>query len=369
MTLEAHIESERRIAEEAAFWLQTLQSEDLTPDQSAELVEWLCESPGHVSALFRICSLQRDLARFSQWRQIAPLHATPSRIMRLVPRRNASRPPPQVARAAGPARMDGHWHGPARRALLAAGLAALCVAGWLLVAPPGQREFTTQTGERREITLTDGSVMDLSPDTEVAVRYRPRERLIELEHGDGLFHVAKNRDRPFIVESASTRVRAVGTVFRVRRTTRNVCVTVVEGLVAVSEEPRGWHSINPLRPTLPLLSLAANEQVSIDLAGGVSPVHLVEVTTTGSAPGVNQLLFQDQTVADIARRFNLHNRVQIEITDSALAARHISGIFRADDPQSFVAFLQVAADVQVSQRDPTHILLGPRLASNSSPSH
>ncbi len=356
MTLEYDIESERRIAERAAFWLLTLQSEDLTPEQRAELVEWLCESSRHVSALFRACRLQRDLARFSSWRQIAPLLAAPpSRIMRLVPRRSASAPPPRAHRG--------------RTAALAAGLAAACVAAWLLIAPPGQREFATQAGERREITLADGSVMDLSPYTNVAVRYRTHERLIDLEHGEALFHVAKNRDRPFIVESANTRVRAVGTVFRVRRTPRNVCVTVVEGLVAVSEAPRGWHSITPLRPTLPLLSLAANEEVSVNLAGVVSPVRWVEATKSGAAPAANQLLFQDQTVADIARRFNLQNRIQIEISDPALAARRISGIFRADDPQSFVAFLQVAADVNVSQRDPTHILLGPRLDSNSGPAH
>ena len=356
MTLESDIEHERRIAEQAAFWLLTLQSEDLTPEQRAELVEWLCESSRHVSALFRVCRLQRDLSRFGKWPQIAPLNAAPpSRIMRLVPRRSAGGPTPRARRG--------------RAAALAAGLAASCVAAWLLVAPPGQREFSTQPGERREITLADGSIMDLSPDTDVAVRYRTHARLVDLEHGEALFHVAKNRDRPFIVESARTRVRAVGTVFRVQRTTRNVCVTVVEGLVAVSEEPRGWHSILPLRPTPPLLSLAANEEVSINLAGAVSPVHWVEATTNGPAPAANQLLFQDQTVADIVRRFNLRNPIQIEISDPALAARRISGIFRADDPQSFVAFLQVAADVQVSRRDPTHILLGPPPGSNSSPSH
>jgi transmembrane sensor len=357
MTLESDIESERRIAEQAAFWLLTLQAEELTPEQRADLVKWLCESSRHVSALFRVCQLQRDLSHFGKWRRIAPLHAAPpSRIMRLVPRRSASGPLPR-GRTGG------------RAAVLAVALAASCVAAWLLIAPPGQRQFGTQAGERREITLADGSVMDLSPDTAVAVRYRTHARLIDLERGEALFHVAKNRDRPFIVASASTRVRAVGTVFRVQRTTSNVRVTVVEGLVAVSEEPRGWHSITPLRPSLPLLSLSANEEVSINLAGVVSPVHWVEATTAGAAPGANQLLFQDQTVADIARRFNLHNQVKIEISDPVLAARRISGIFRADDPQSFVAFLQVAADVQVSQLDPTHVLLGPHIDSNTSPSH
>ena len=357
--------SERRIAEQAAFWLLTLQSEDLTPDQSAELVEWLCESPGHVSASFRICSLQRDLARFSQWRQIAPLHATPSRIMRLDPRRTPRCP---LCRRRGPGAL------PAWTATGTAPLAERCWRqslprcawrdGFSLV-PALAGDWTPTNGERRR--LTDGSVGSLGPDTEDAVQAAPPKLIEQLK--PPAMGAPDGEESRWLVAGIRDAGAGCGPVLGSQRARADVCVTVVEGLVAVSEEPRGWHSINPLRPTLPLLSLAANEQVSIDLAGGVSQVHLVEATTTGSAPGVNQLLFQDQTVADIARRFNLHNRVQIEITDSALAARHISGIFRADDPQSFVAFLQVAADVQVSQRDPTHILLGPRLASNSSPSH
>jgi transmembrane sensor len=335
-------DSDRRIAERAAEWLLTLQSEDLTPQQRAELVEWLCESPQHVAALFRTCKVQRDLARFAKWWQIVPMTRTePSKIMRLVPKQSVT-----------PSLAGRRW---GRAAAFAASIVIACYAGWSGLARVGHQEFSTQAGERREITLADGSVMDLSPDTDVAVRYRAHERLLTLAHGNAIFHVAKDRSRPFIVTAARTRVRAVGTIFSVERTVRHVCVAVVEGVVAVSEEPQAWHrSLGPAPPS-PLLSLAANEQVSINTSGIISPVRW----TNASAASGNRLTFEDQTVAAVARRFNSHNRMQIEISDSSLAARRISGTFPTDDPQSFVAFLQVAADVQVSQRDSTHILLGP----------
>jgi ferric-dicitrate binding protein FerR (iron transport regulator) len=111
------------------------------------------------------------------------------------------------------------------------------------------------------------------------------------------------------------------------------------------------------------LSLAANEQVSINISGIMSPVQWTNV----SAVSANRLTFDNQTVGDVARLFNSRNRLQIEISDPSLAARRISGIFPTDDPRSFVAFLQVAADVQVSQRDSTHILLGPQDNGTQSP--
>jgi transmembrane sensor len=352
MTAAAETDTHRRIAEQAAGWLLTLQADELTPQQRAELVEWLCESPQHVAALFRICELQRDLSRFGKWRQVAPLSRTaPPKIMRLVPKRAVA--PPVAGR---------HWR---RAAALAGSVAFLCIAAWLGFARLGHQEFSTQAGERREITLADGSVMDLAPATDVLVRYRTHERLLTLEQGEATFHVAKNRSRPFIVEAARTSVRAVGTIFKVERTVRHVCVAVVEGVVAVSEEPRTWHrGVGSARP-LPLLSLAANEQVSINISGIISPVRWTNANVV-SAASANRLTFDNQTVAEVARLFNSRNRMQIEISDPSLAARHISGIFPTDDPQSFVAFLQVAADVQVSQPDSTHILLGP--AGNGAPS-
>ena len=98
----------------------------------------------------------------------------------------------------------------------------------------------------------------------------------------------------------------------------------------------------------------------------MSPVHWTNVSAV-NGPGANRLTFDNQTVAEVARLFNSRNRTQIEISDPSLAARRISGIFPTDDPQSFVAFLQVAADVQVSQRDSTHILLGPRVTARRAP--
>jgi transmembrane sensor len=46
---------------------------------------------------------------------------------------------------------------------------------------------------------------------------KPGLRQVKLDRGEAWFQVAKDPQRPFVVESGPVRVRAVGTAFSVRR--------------------------------------------------------------------------------------------------------------------------------------------------------
>ena len=353
MTNDTQVESRRRIADQAALWLLTLQSEELAEAQRAEFVDWLRASPLHISELLWACQVQRNLAAWKGWQHIAPLDDTRSdKVVVLLESLHVGR-------------LRRTWYHRLRGGLLlAAGVAAVCLLGVFLFTWLGPTVLTTQLGERREVTLADGSVVDLAPGSELVVRYHSHERLVALSHGEALFHVAKNPNRPFIVQAAATRVRAVGTVFNVERGDRGVSVTVVEGRVAVSQQPVTHTSNSATEPGATALSLGADEQVSISPAGRATPVRKVQSEAEiGWASG--QLVFENETVAEIARRFNLYNRTQIQVLDTDLAAQRISGMFRASDPGSFVAFVRLVTGAKVAQRDSEHITLGSQSQNNS----
>jgi transmembrane sensor len=346
MTSDAQIESRRRVADQAALWLLTLQSEVLSQAQRVELVDWLRASPLHIAELLWACQVQRNLAAWKGWQHIAPLaDARPDKVVRLLERLQVGRPHRSWIQ-----RMRGGL-------LLASAVAAACLLGVLISTWLGPTVLTTQLGERREMTLADGSVVDLAPGSELVVRYHAHERLVALNHGEALFHVAKIPSRPFIVQAALTRVRAVGTVFNVERGDRGVSVTVVEGRVAVSQQPATHAPNSATESGANALSLGANEQVSISPAGRATPVRKVQSEAeVGWASG--QLVFENESVAQIARRFNLYNRVQIEVLDADLGAQRISGMFRASDPASFVAFVRLVTGAKVAERGSEHITLG-----------
>ena len=98
--------------------------------------------------------------------------------------------------------------------LLSAGAATF--AGYR--SSPYSADLATRTGQRRLVTLSDGSRLELNTDTRVDIAYGPQERLIILNQGEILLTTAADRpsSRPLSVETPHGRILALGTRFDVR---------------------------------------------------------------------------------------------------------------------------------------------------------
>jgi transmembrane sensor len=358
--MSGYSQKERRLqaAEQAANWLLTLQSADVSDTQRAEFIDWLRESPLHVAELLHACRLQRDLSGFSKWNEIQAQDWQEAQVVSLPPRVRGS--PVSMAR-----RFMGQ-----RAIVAAASVAVIAALSAVIVVHLEQTVIGTQWGERREVTLADGSIVELAPDSEVRVRLKPAVRLVSLDRGEALFHVAKNSKRPFIVTAENTSVRAVGTAFDVARRRGGVAVTVVEGRVSVTTETSPAPSAVATGSLVPktgtqltaapiALSLEADQQVVISSStGDATPVRQVQ-SEAEVAWVTDQLNFDNEPVAEVATRFNRYNRTQIKVNDQTLAARRVSGSFRANDPESFVAFIRSVAGATVAHKDTDVIVLGP----------
>lgn len=335
--------AERRelAAQQATEWL-LVPPEELSPQQRAELVDWLRESPVHIAEMLRVSRVHAALLAYRGWEGHAPDGAASTG--EVIAFRGRA---PVARHDGGSVRAGRRWAMWASAAML-----ALVVAGsaWLMQTW-GRQTLQTLPGERRELTLADGSVANLAPATELEVRFDGGERNLSLLRGEVFFHVRKDPQRPFIVAVDGMRVRAVGTAFSVRRDEQGVVVTVLEGRVSVTgAPPRAAKSASASPPAAVLLG--ANEQLHMAEHGAADPVRQVDATME-LAWASGELAFDDQPVDEVARRFNAYNRVQIVIDDPQLAARRVTGVFRASDPESFAGFLQSvagAASVRVDDR-------------------
>ncbi len=339
MSIRRSDQQRRLAAEQAAEWLMALQAGKLSAKERSEFVDWLRESPVHVAEMLRVSRVDQALGDYTRWSDIVVAQGSDDDTVVAL----GDFTPAPLRRKPNLAAVI-PWAS-------AAGLAALAILGAWLFLNHDQSVIRTQAGERRELTLADGSVVDVAPSSELSVRFEDKERLVKLTRGQAFFHVAKNANRPFIVDAGDTRVRAVGTAFDVARSAFAVTVTVVEGRVAVIREPSSAVEAVGSKAHQPAeLLLGANEQVVVTSSAPEAPVRTVNSAAEVAWTNGN-LVFNDETVAEVVRRFNLYNNAQIKILDQALSTRRVSGVFEATDPESFIAFVRSTTSDESGEHD------------------
>jgi transmembrane sensor len=128
-----------------------------------------------------------------------------------------------------------------RRALAAlAGVGLLGSLGWLgrhEILPDVLMAWTagyrTGTGEQRDLRLADGSRVWLNTASAIDIDFNAHERRIALVAGEIFIDTAHDAKRPFLVDTAQGRLRALGTRFNVRREGGELHLTVYEGGVEI----------------------------------------------------------------------------------------------------------------------------------------
>jgi transmembrane sensor len=94
--------------------------------------------------------------------------------------------------------------------------------------------------------------------------------------------------------------------------------------------------------------VTAGYQVSID-AGGVTaqPVPVDLNQTLGWLQ--HKIVFDHQPLGEVAAEFNRYASIPVEVEDATLRALPVSGMFDADDTESFIAFLRTLPEVRVEK--------------------
>ena len=211
------------------------------------------------------------------------------------------------------------WVWPA--GLVTAGV-AVGASFWVLTFGAGST-YSTRVGEQRLVRLGDGTAMRLDTDTRVSVSLRGGERRVELAHGQAFFDVAHDAARPFIVDAGSMRVRAVGTRFDVRRDGAVAKVTLVEGIVQVSDSgpsPRAW-------------TLGPGEQVRL----GRAPARVTADVAAATSWTSGRVIFRGLPLGQAIDEVNRYSPHKIRLAAQAVADVPVSGSFETGDVDAFVS--------------------------------
>jgi len=232
----------------------------------------------------------------------------------------------------------------AHRLGIAAAIVLVAVGGLFLWTQQPD-VYSTRAGERRVVTLVDGSQVALDSKSEVRVHYSAHARELTLASGQARFDVEHDVERPFSVTARGHRVIATGTSFNVDLFGPSVLVTLIEGHVVVSEAPTFSLQAN-IDSQISRIALDAGEQVVFSPKAPPSVVHVNLGQATAWENG--EVVFENDPLPVVVERINRYARHGVVIADTQTAQLRISGVFHTGDIDGFVstiaAYLPVRAD-------------------------
>ena len=393
--------SNRQIVDEASEWFVEFRVGDVDAIARERFDEWLRRSPEHIRAYIEIARTYVEMPnpRGTKPLDVEALIAYARSGENIVQFDQSGTAPPYEPRALAEPNNPELQAGratrtrPTRRSLLAiAASVVVALAGavwWQSVHYP---LYSTDIGERRSITLADGSTVDLNARSKLRIEFSKNERRVELLDGQALFQVAKDHSRPFIVASGEATVRAVGTQFDVYRKAGGTTVTVLEGRVAVYSTARAESSAGSAEdpsaavapaPGLPRASLppkaqthatphaesatsnppglvdpsgpdaiflSAGEQVTVTPAQTLPAPARADIVAT-TAWMQRRLIFDGSKLSDVVQDFNRYNKRQLVIEDAQLSDFHVSGVYSSTDPSSLIRFLREQPGMKVTETE------------------
>lgn len=232
-----------------------------------------------------------------------------------------------------------------RRALLSLGIVSLGLGAlaWHFdladTRPQFAQNYRTGQGQLLKAAPPDGSRIDLNAQTELSVALYRRRRAVRLLHGEARFDVAHEAGRPFVVTTPSGTVEVVGTAFSVAERGGLLSVSVERGHVRVRPASAGQ--------PLPAVDLRAGEALTIR-DGVAGPVRRIDVLDA-AAWRSGWLVFDNTRLDEALPAVNAFLGTPMALDPNAAALR-LTGRFRADDPQGFLAALPIVLPVAVTAR-------------------
>ncbi|MBC3916199.1 FecR domain-containing protein [Undibacterium sp. CY18W] len=308
------------VARRAVEWLVELQSYDASDVDGVKrrqaMQQWLAQHPDHQRAWQRIEAVNGQLFGNLQ-RTASPVAAAIAHATLATPR--------SVKR---------------REAIKT--LAVMLFAGgtaWVAQDQIPWHEWTaderTGVGQRRTVTLADGTTVALNTSSAINVRFNANQRQIVLLGGEILVSTGKDGSgRPFIVETAQGELQPLGTRFAVRQQAYASRVDVFEGAVAI--RPRDL-------PAGKALILHAGEQTSFthSTIADPQPANDDSIAWTDG-----MLVASSMRLADFLAELGRHRPGYLGC-DPAIAGLRVSGTYPLADTERILQALCATLPVDI----------------------
>lgn len=303
------------LLDEATEWFVLMRADDISSPRSADFVSWISQSPRHQAAYAQIGGF---------WDGLSVLEA-----------KNVA----HKAREASNNNFVPHWS----PRLIAASIAFLVIsiAGFNYGGILLMDSHSTRIGELADIILEDGSHLVMNTNTKIRIDLQDDKRIVYLESGEVFFEVAKDKNRPFYVETTGGLVRVLGTKFNIRQKGNASDVTVLEGSVGVVD-------YGQMRDNLVTISLDATLVPGEKFTLGNDDLANIAVAADRAAALAwrdRKLIYNGETFAALVADINRYYEAEIRIGDPALNDIEVVAILKMGDRAATLKALETTFNI------------------------
>jgi transmembrane sensor len=295
-----HDQTDEELLEEAMDWFLRLRDPSRSDIDDLAFAAWIGRSTQHEQAWAKACRTW-DIMGETQPVNIPAWKALP---------------PPLSAK---PRRFG-------RRYAIGMGIAALAACLVAAVVGPTaviryQADYTTATAEIRHITLEDGSTVDMSAASAIAVDFSGTARRVRLLSGEAFFDVQPDISRPFTVDAGGElNITVVGTAFDVNVTPQVASIQLAHG--AVDLLARKTRNAMQLRPG----DFVTLDRVSGQLSRASTDIDAIAAWRDG------KLFVQDVAIKTVVAELQRYHPSWITVASTELGERRITGLYDLSDP-------------------------------------
>ncbi len=300
-----------RLSDEAAHWCMRIHEADLSDQEREQFEQWLAADPAHQ---------RRFETMMDVWAVSAHL--------------------PLPAPVPAPVRRRG------RRPLLAAAMALLALplaglAGWQMnLIPDSYHRYSSETTVR-DITLADGSHVQLNLDSQLTFANYKDQRQVTLGKGEAYFEVQHDASHPFVVRAGRGQVRVTGTHFNVWTYQDQVRVTLTQGSVQVMGDRSHPNDLVYLSPGM---QASYDPQQRLPLVSAANPDEAL-------AWRDGKLILDHLSLSDALPRINRYLDNPVRLGDNATGQLLIGGVYNTRNITALVQDLPKVLPVQLSRNE------------------
>ncbi len=195
---------------------------------------------------------------------------------------------------------------------------------------------------QQKIELEDGSIVYLNANASFSYpeSFQPQKRIVTLQ-GEAFFEIAKDANRPFIVNTNHSEVTVLGTSFNINTTSDQTEVSVATGKVQVNSLTNKESSI--LLPN----QTALNTKTSMKVFPTKNTNYLAWKT------GV--FVFEKTTIQQVVKELKTVYKKQIKLTKLD-ADCLLTSTFDKQDIKEIVEIIQLSCDMKLRQKNKSYEL-------------